>query len=246
MPTRIVRTMSGCTPTWASAEDNFAKLICSRISIPEAFSLKIIALLALTPLEIYNYFTWTGDSGYTVTYDDKRVTISMPTVKGAWGYKNVSGITKVYMKSTHEGQHIDVMRTLEICDGSGATLFNPPDTYHCMFYPTYTAEDLRITKNHCMFYPTYTAEDLRITKRIAGTETLLAFETRDLLADPTDTEAYFSDGIKKIARGGMELLATTDNDAAFGDIGSIRIRFYNNNAAAKEAYIYPPLIILTG
>jgi len=146
----------------------------------------------------------------------------------SWVYYNLpDAATKVYARAQMLAS-ANGIAYIEMCDGSSATLQNPPNRYEVSIVP-YSG-----------------ANELRLYKSISGAYSEIAHEDVDLNIDTYYTgEAFFdvSEHTLEVWRDGVKKFDASDSDIT--SIQSVRLRCYDNSATSLQyAKFKGPLVVI--
>jgi len=154
----------------------------------------------------------------------------------SWMYWDLpSAVTRAYARVRMKEVNSYAMN-VAFCDGSGATLANPPNLYYL---------ELEVAAG--------TTNDVRLVKAISGVGTRLAYEAVDLVVGKYyDFEFYFEgDGAGSnrlmVWRDGDLVVDFSETEPGFTSILSVRFFVSDDSATiAKRGHFSKPFIILTG
>jgi len=153
----------------------------------------------------------------------------------SWMYWDLpSAVTSAYVRVRMKEVNSYAMN-IAFCDGSGATLVNPPNLYYL---------ELEVVAGK--------TDDVRLVKAISGVGTRLAYESVDLVVEKYyDFEFFFEGdgaGSNRLMawRNGDLVINFSETEPGFASILSVRFFVSDDSATiAKRGHFSRPFIILT-
>jgi len=181
-------------------------------------------------LKVYNACDRVEYAAGNISANSKELTIvgGTSTEPGnSWVYWNLpKAANKVYVRATLNAIDHDII--IDLCNGDGSTLSNPPDFYSLELVPE-----------------TFIDRDLQLTKTIAGTRTIIDDPLISLSRNKYYTLEFYC-AIGSVQKSWLDgSIVNEGGDTEITSIWSVRFRVYDNSdTTAQTSKVKGPVVII--